>query len=235
MKTKLITLATVGLTACMSYAASYTLNNGTGSTASGITTLSGGTFRAVNPSNPAQTPTNIGDAFPVGGGTWAGPGVVAFGIFSTDDFSGFSSTGEFIAAFTVFGPTNAFAQNGTTGNRSVFSLPATNVAVTGTQFAGKNQYLFAGNGTTFANSTELLVVKSNFLFNASDDNVATPIVQTVRPSVSTVLFGSVVSNVQTANTDASATEGWQMAAVPEPSAALLGALGALGLLRRRRA
>jgi len=229
MKTKLVTLLAVAATSGFAFSASYTLNGGTGATASGIQDTLGRTFRSG---------TTAGSAFATGGGTSGGPGVVAFGIFSTEDFSSFTSANDFVAAFTVYGPTNTFAAAGTTGNRSVFSLAGTNIPITSTSFAGKNQYLFAGNGTTFANSTEFLVVKSTFLFNASDDSVATPIIQTVRPSNSSVLFGSVVTNVQTANTDTSTTEGWQMSAitpVPEPSAALLGAVGALGLLRRRRA
>jgi hypothetical protein len=40
--------------------------------------------------------------------------------------------------------------------------------------------------------------------------------------------------VLTAASGGQPISGFQLAAVPEPSAALLGALGALGLLRRRR-
>ncbi|MBN8458707.1 MAG: hypothetical protein J0M04_12805 [Verrucomicrobia bacterium] len=231
MKTKLITIVTLAATASLSFAASYTLNAGTGATASGIQTQDGWTFR----SGTTNVPAAIGNTYATGGGIWGGAGTVAFGIFSTEDFSSFTTANNFIAAFTAYGPTNAFAQNGTTGNRSIFSLAGTNITIAGTGFAGKSMYLFAGNGSTFADSTQFLVVKSTFTFNASDDNVATPIVQTVRPSNSSVLYGSVVNNVQTANTDTSPTQGWQMAPlVPETSTALLGALGALGLLRRRR-
>lgn len=237
---KLLLTSLIVFTSSMGLAtsASYVIRSGTGNTASGIQTTSGLTFRTVNPANLAQTPTNIGDAYPVGGGNWGGPGVVGWGYFSTDSLTTLNNV-QLIAAFTPIVSSSSFLAHGTTGNRSVYNQSITNFAITGTEFAGKNQYIFAGNGDTFANSTEFLVVKTQFLFNAADDLVATPITNTVRPNdaESSLLLGSVVTNVQTANTDVSTTAGWQMAAVtviPEPSAALLGAVGAMLLLRRRR-
>ena len=225
MKIKLIaSLVTLAFTSPLSFGALYTLNNGSGSTASGIQTVAGQTFRAGTLADSAYT---------AGGGTSAGPGIVGFGIFSTDSLSGLTRT-QLIAAFTPFGTSGPFALTGTTGNRSVFSS-AQSVPVTGTAFDNKFMYLFAGNASTLATSTEFLIAKSTLLFLAADDAATAPIVQTIRPSNSSVLFGTLATNVQTANTDASVTPSWTMAApIPEPSAALLGALGALGLLRRRR-
>jgi len=227
MKSKLfITLATIAISSQSSFAALYTLNSGTGSTASGIVDLAGNAFRGG---------TSVGDTFTgTAGGTSAGPGVVGFGIFSTDTLSSLSAT-NLVNAFTVFGGTVAFNTAGTTGNRSVYTDPQ-GATVTGSSFAGKSVYLFAGNGTTYANSTQFLVAKAtSFTFNASDDALPTPTVYTIRPDNSTVLFGTTVTNVLTASTDTSTTAGWKMAAVvPEASTALLGAIGALGLLRRRR-
>ena len=59
----------------------------------------------------------------------------------------------------------------------------------------------------------------------------------VVPSVGAVTINSATMNdlIGTSNYTASGTSGFQLApAVPEPSAALLGAFGVLGLLRRRR-
>lgn len=229
MKLKNCILATTLLAVTQSYGALYTLNNGAGATASGIMTSSGTTFRNSTTAGDSLGGTNAGIS--------AGPGVVAFGVFSTDDLSSLSSS-NLISSFTTFGTsTFTFAAAGGSGSRSVFSAAAT-AAITGSVFAGKAIYLFAGNGTTFANSTEFLVAKSNALtFAAGDDttNAITAKVMTIRPGDSTVLFGSTNANVFTTNSDASTTAGWTMASpVPEPSAALLGAIGALGLLRRRR-
>jgi hypothetical protein len=110
----------------------------------------------------------------------------------------------------------------------------------GTTFNTKSIYMFAGNGATLTGSTQFLVVKMDATtFAIGDDtaNAVTPKTITINPGNSTTLLGSEITNVFTTNTDASTTAGWQMAAltpVPEPSAALLGMLGALGLLRRRR-
>jgi MYXO-CTERM domain-containing protein len=202
-------------------AALITLNNGASATASGIQTVEGLTFRGGTLPGDLLGGTN--------GGISAGPGTVAFGIFTTtinQDSTDFSS-------FVAFGNILEFSAAGAFGNRSVFSLPQ-NVTVAGSDFAGKNIILFAGNGTSFGNSSQVLVVDTGIAFNSVSDSNPSPTSFTVRPSTSTVLFGSTVANVLTTNTDASVTGGWSMKAVPEPSAALLGALGALGLLRRRR-
>lgn len=231
MKLKLITpslfvIATLG----SSNAALITLNNGAGATASGIQTTTGTTFRSGT-----GVGTAAGELFPTGGGTSAGPGVVALGFFTTDSLSTVSSPASLISLFVQFGNAGVFSAHSATGNRSVFSS-AQNVTVGGTQFADKFIYLFAGNGTTFANSTQFLVVKHDTVtFGSVSDATPTPTSFTLRPDVSTTLFGSEGAIVQTANTDGSATVGWTMAVpVPEPSAALLGLLGIAGLIRRRR-
>jgi hypothetical protein len=210
-----------------SQAALYTLNAGTGAVATGIITSDGKTFRAG---------TTDGDVFTGNPGISGGPGVVAFGVFSTDNFAGITQPSQITSLFTSFGAPNAFAAAGTGGNRSIFSI-ARNVDITGSAFANKNIYLFAGNGTTFAESTEFLVVKMNQTFLPGDDSAfaVVPNVITISPANSSVLLGKLVADVRTTNSDASVTPGWQtVVLIPEPSTALLGLIGALGLLRRRR-
>jgi len=233
MKTKsiLLLVATAVVFSYTADAASYTAVNGIGTSASGIydeATLANPIGRAF------RRGTTPGDAFTgTNGGTSAGPGVIGFGIFSTDTLSGLNAT-QLVAAFTGFGGTVDFNAAGTGGSRSIFTN-AQGSTVTGSVFDTKNVYLFAGNGTTFANSTQFMVAKSSFLFAAADDAIPTPIELLIRPSNSTLLFGTLAANLPTTSTDAVTTQGWNMVtAVPEPSAALLGALGALGLLRRRR-
>ena len=218
-----LSLILLSFAASSAHSALITLNNGASATASGIQTEDGLTFRGGTTAGDSLGGTN--------GGISAGPGAIAFGIFTTtitQDTTDFSS-------FVPFGNILEFSAAGAFGNRSVFSLPQ-NVTVAASVFAGKNIILFAGNGTSFANSTQALVVDTGIAFNSVSDANPSPTSFTVRPSNSSILFGSAASNVLTTNTDTSVTEGWSMKTiVPEPSAALLGALGALGLLRRRRA
>jgi hypothetical protein len=223
-----ITLAASLAVMSVANGALYTLNNGTGSTASGVQTSDGKVFRS------GTTDGQILGSAPQNVQTSAGPGIVSFGFFSTDEFSNISSPTDLVALFTTFGVSGTFAAGSTGGNRSVLSSPQNQTI--GTTFNTKNIYLFVGNGTTYLNSTEFLIAKMSDTFNVADDvtNAVTPKVITINPGNSTALFGSEIANVFTTNTDASQTQGWQMAAIPEPSAALLGALGALGILRRRR-
>ena len=228
MKLKSAISALAVLMLGQAFAASYTFNNGSGANASGIMDTQGRTFR---------NGTAVGDAFTgANGGISAGAGVVAVGVFSTDDLSGVTSSAQLLSLFTNFGDiTSPFASAGPSGARSVIALSSPQIAITGNaSFANENMYLFVGNGTTLANSTEFLIVKSNLTFNPADDESSTAIDIAFRPETSTVLFGSVVGDVKTSNADATTTAGWQLAVVPEPSAALLGLLGAVGLIRRRR-
>lgn len=224
--TLLLTTFAVGLVT--SEAALYTLNAGTGAAATGITTTDGKTFRNGTEDGQAFTGAN--------GGVSGGAGVVAFGVFSTSDFSGITQPAELTSLFTSFGDSSAFAANGTGGNRSIFSI-ARNVTIAGSVFENQPIYFFAGNGTTFETSTEFLVVRMDQQFLPGDDATyaTVPNVITVSPANSQVLLGRLVADVRTTNSDATETPGWQMAAlIPEPSTALLGLIGALGLLRRRR-
>ena len=226
MKTKLVTLFASTLLALPACAASYTLSFGVGVDANGIQDAAGRAFRDN---------TAVGSSFAgAAGGTSAGPGVVATGIFSTDALAA-STSSQLIAAFTNFGSTTVpFSAVGTNGNRGVFSL-GTAGTVAGSTFAGKNIYIFAGNATTLASSTQFFVFKTNSLFAAADDNSPTSVEYIFNPASGTVLFGTAVADMKTTSGDSTVTPGFQMAtAVPEPSAVLLGAIGALGLLRRRR-
>lgn len=231
MKNKLIALFFVA-TAATSQAALYTFTNGSGATAAGVQTTEGKVFRS-----------GTTDGTVLGTGvqniqTSAGPGVIAYGFFSTDDLSGVSTSTDLVALFTQYGAVQTFGGASTGGNRSVFNN-ALNQTI-GSTFNTKSIYMFAGNGSTLTGSTQFLVVKMDTAtFAIGDDtaNAVTPKTITLNPGNSTTLLGSEITNVFTTNTDASTTAGWQMAAlapVPEPSAALLGMLGALGLLRRRR-
>lgn len=213
---KLTSIIALLLSAGLSQAALYTVTTGTSATSNGIANSSGVAF---------QNSANV---------NFAGPGITQFGVFSTDSLSNLSST-DLIAAFSAWGGTNTFAAPGPAGSRGVFTNAAGARSVTGSDFAGDQMYVFVGNGATFAASTEFLVLKTTFTFNAADDSNPNPIVNTINYSNSSVLFGGTIADLRTTTADASVTPGWMTAApVPEPSVALLGALGIFGLVRRRR-
>ena len=208
--------------------ATYTLNNGSGPDTTGISDSLGNIFRGSTAFG-----ASLGGA---AGGTSAGAGVIGVGFFTTEDSSLATLTGSaLVSAFTQFGGLGTFSNGGPAGNRGVFTLGQPQFTVEDSVFAGQNMYLLVGNGTTFENSTEFLVVKNTKTFAVADDDVATDINVTFNAGNSTLLFGSVAGDVRTTNTDGTATPGWSTAVpVPEPSAALLGLLGAVGLIRRRR-
>lgn len=216
------------LSGANSHAALYTLSNGNGSTAAGVQTTSGKTFRNGTIDGESFTGSN--------GGISGGSGIVSFGFFSTDDFSAITTPSALVALFTRFGSEGTFAAAGVGGNRSVFASEQTQSIAPA--FSNKNIYLFVGNGSTYLSSTEFLVVKmATEIFVPGDDITygITPKEIVINPSNSTSLIGSEITNVYTTNSDSSATGGWQMATlVPEPSSALLAGLGTIALFRRRR-
>lgn len=228
MKTNILSLFCAIVTCSSLSAATYIFNNGSAASANGIIDSTGRAFRSG---------TTVGQSLTASGthGNWtsAGPGVLSVGFFTTDNLSTLSPT-NLVAAFTSFGAVGTFGA-GPSGQRGTFSLSPAAVNITGSIFSGKNMYFFAGNGSTFANSTEFLVLKSSTQWANANDDIPTATTIGFTPGNTTLLFGTSVANVPTTNTDSTTNAGWKMAAaVPEPSAALLGALGALGLLRRRR-
>lgn len=217
MKLKVLSLLLVA--SGMSQAALYTLTTGTSATSNGIGNNAGVAFQ-----NSANA-------------TYAGAAVTQFGVFSTEDFSTFTTASQFVSAFTAWSGTGTFAAPGAFGTRGAFTNAAGANNVTGSAFNTKNMFLFVGNASSLATSTEFLVLKTNFTFNAADDSTPTPIVNTITSANSQVLFGGTIADLRTTNADASVTPGFRTAGftvVPEPSSLLLGAVGALGLLRRRR-
>lgn len=222
----LIIVAT-GVFACSASAVTtlYTFATGTTDTSNGIVNSAGLAYQ-----NSASA-------------SFAGPGVVAFGYFSITDaqITGAASAATLASAFNNWNTagTNIFASPGPAGNRGTFTFNAAArdlTTATGDTFAGKNMYAFVGNGTTFATSSEMLVLKTTFTFDAAEFG-PTAIAKTITVGNSSILYGNSVANVFTTTADTSTTPGFQtktFGAVPEPSAALLGAIGALGLFRRRR-
>lgn len=100
----------------------------------------------------------------------------------------------------------------------------------GNPLLGKGVYLFVGNASTLATSNAWAMK----LVGTIADDLPQEQQYTGDPA-----FGSIVGNIGVASTytgNSGAATGTfnTLQLVPEPSAALLGAIGALGLLRRRR-
>ena len=223
---KLLTLATTAFLSATMYVGAattiYTVTTGTSATSNGIANSAGLQFQ--NASVPAFVS--------------AGPGTVGFGYFNITDaaITAATSGATLVTAFQNWNTngTGTFNSPGPTQQRGVFAQTAAARDIVTAGFDTKNMYVFVGNGTTYANSTEFLVLKSAFLFDQAESG-PTAFSKTITTANSSILFGTSASDVRTTSADASVTPGWRTAVpVPEPSTSLLGAIGALALLRRRR-
>lgn len=163
-----------------------------------------------------------------------GTGAVAVGYFATISDLLLSSTNfatlksDFQQLGTPLPFNNGFAVDG------FFDVSVGAAVGSGSPFIGKNVYVFFGNGTTIANSTNIAVWKGATLFD-DDNNVDSGNVTITQADFATrLLVGSDGGVKNHLGIDFTKTISLASAPIPEPSAALLGALGALGLLRRRR-
>jgi len=132
---------------------------------------------------------------------------------------------------------NTFATGGSIqGVNGWFSLSAISYDSVATGLGGKNVWVWITNGTNGNLVMEATgAAVGNYLYKNNTDIPATTVLAVKGTAVNawTLSLGTYT------NTGANAGLGGSyvvnMAAVPEPSAALLGAFGVLGLLRRRRA
>lgn len=195
------------LSSSFSEGAQYIVSNGNGADASGIADSSGAVF--------------------------VGNGIVGIGSFSSTSFSSFTAS-DFVSNFNQFDVTTAFTPSNIFGFQGSFELSTTGTAGT-SPFVNEDIFVFVGNGSTFANSTEFLVVDTGVDFDAAADTSDEIVIEITRGNT-TIAFGTPAANVPTVSpTDSTTTPGWQTAVpIPEPSVALLGGFGVLSLLRRRR-
>lgn len=157
-------------------------------------------------------------------------GFAAVGVLSESGITGITTTFAGLN-FVQYGAAAGATTTSTSAGQ--FTL-AGNVNITnssGDAFRSQNIYLLVGfGGSSLATSTEMFIYRFNTTFGLAESG--TPISLVLSTAPGTTLFGTEVGNPAT-----SASGGYRSAAlapVPEPSAALLGMLGALGLLRRRR-
>lgn len=184
------------------------------------------------------TVSNVGDGMTdvlfQNGASLLDGGIVSLGYFP----SGYTFTTAAAAVTNFTSLTSALA--GSFSDTFGASLPGyveaatfqgTTIA-TGNALAGRALYVFAGNAATLAGSTGfgLQQVASIALDEPLEQAYTANLVGAPAP-----IFGTVGSYTGDAGGQGSSTyTTLNVAAIPETSTALLGAIGALGLLRRRR-
>lgn len=215
MKTKLAIAIATAVTLVSAQAATLVFTNSNGGNTSAITNSAGVAYQGLTATFQvgyfSVTDSEIRSA---GSGATLISNFIAFGgptSFST---------------FTLAGPPS---QN----NRGFTTLNAPATTIAGSQFAGKNMYMLVIGAT----NNEYGVFKSNLLFDPADDPTLPNVTKTFSSANTpneNILVGGTSFSVPTSNSDSIVTQSWNTVVIPEPSSALLGAIGALGLLRRRR-
>ncbi len=170
-----------------------------------------------------------------------GTGFVTMGYFATNPLTTDIDT---IAELVALKSTFTSVQTATPGNSAAFTAPgflaedaAVVSSITGSNaLIGRKLYAIASNASSLAAATELNAF-SLFEVATIVDDVPFEQNYVANPAGSTVIIGEF--GVYDDSTGALGLgEGTyttlKLAGVPEPSAALLGAFGVLGLLRRRR-
>ena len=187
--------------------------------------------------------TGLGDAdalYENVDGTLVDGGIVAMGYFGSNNPSGdIANIAATIADFTIL----SFGQLGSYSDSLEGSYPgyveAANIdlgdLLTGNPLIGKKLYAFVGNLSTLASSTAYaLYLVDTFV----QEEAGFGLTYLAQPFGITPLIGSVdtITTLSPAivSGDPETYTTLKLVAVPEPSAALLGAVGALALLRRRR-
>lgn len=173
-----------------------------------------------------------------------GTGFVGVGFFTSAPNFATDSAATIEGLFSQLGSSGTMGLTlGTFSIDGLFSIAASDGIGGGNndEFIGQNIITVIGNGNSIAASTELLVVSSATTF-AADAPSFTASVNFQTGDGTSVLFGSNSYDASGPGGEiipgqafTGASNSYQTAAlVPEPSMALLGALGVLGLLRRRR-
>ncbi len=145
--------------------------------------------------------------------------------------SDYSNLGAAVASMNVFASLTSPTATGNTKGTITGAFAATGGG-NASLFNGKQIYFVIGNGSTVANSTDFAIftTANNTSFPADVTGSGTAAV-----TFSSITNSVVLSNGGSEDAAGSARDQIKMvSAIPEASTALLGAIGALGLLRRRR-
>lgn len=167
-------------------------------------------------------------------------GIVHLGYFGTNTYVPSSSLssigttiGDFISVATgIAGSASAGLEGSFAGFVEGVPFPS-GAAITGSNaLLGRSLYIFAGNEATLGNSTAWALKSVGVI----QDDVPNELTYTANPKGGAApVIGTIGSFTGNAGGQGSGTfSTLQLVAVPEPSTVLLGTIGVLGLLHRRR-
>jgi hypothetical protein len=226
MKLPLIAAGLFGALASLSNGAVYSITNLTGDSAVGITEQDGmpGAAITIKGFNTIE-------------------GFGSIGVVNEAALLSATTAAQVYASFTAFGASGNSTNFGATtlGNNGTITMGNADYDIDGpgSSFAGKNIYLLFANVTNagaITSTTQFLILKmTTETFDASDD-VPASVALTFDQNNTTLLMGGF-NNFQfkTRTSDTTTGPAWNtVAVIPEPSVALLGLIGAVGFLRRRR-
>jgi len=187
--------------------------------------------------------TGFGDAdalYENADGTLVDGGIVAMGYFGSNNPSGdIADIADTLADFTVLATGVIGGYSPTLEGNYPGYVEATNTSLgdllAGNTLIGKKLYAFVGNQSELSLSTAFAL----YLVDTFDEEQSGQgLTYLAQPFGITPLIGSIDSittfSPAIVSGDPETYTTLKLVAVPEPSAALLGAVGALGLLRRRR-
>lgn len=152
---------------------------------------------------------------------------IAVGSFSTvPTITDYASLVSAVGSFNVFGQSPSSSSGTTVGLLQLSTGITSNGGLTPELWNSQLIYLVIGNASTLAASDQFAIVRSanNTAFPANVAPASTT-------NFSTATGASIVS---LANAGTISGNTLKLVGVPEPSVALLGALGVFGLVRRRR-
>ena len=164
-------------------------------------------------------------------------GIAALGYFSGSPSGDLANIATTIADFTILGSalTGSYGESlGGSFAGYVDTVVQGAAVIEPSSLIGKSLYFFVGNASTLAASTQWALVQVATIFS-DDPTEQTYVAQPygLTPIIGTI--GSYTGNPSIIEGTDTFTTLKLVSAVPEPTTALLGAFGALGLLRRRRA
>ena len=159
-----------------------------------------------------------------------GSGIVAAGFFSTLTDSQINATNIGLD-FQIHGSAS-FAASSFGNPDGVFNLSGLGGTISdGSPFIGETVYIVIGNGPDLSSSSQFAVWNSGNMFAKTED-IPTTSVGVTPSNQSQLVFGSIGGSATTGGTEFD--NSLVLSSIPEPSVTILGLLGMLGLLRRRR-
>jgi MYXO-CTERM domain-containing protein len=199
---------------------------------------------------------NAATLVPYNSGVFVNPNFTSGSVLVSDTGASLGNTGRVAVVYATTGTLNITATTTASEMLGQLSLASPTISTinagllngsnngvdTGNALVGRQIYILMGNNQTILSSTAIALYTAGTLFPTQDGagNATSPVIE-VRPDSGVVFGGARVATGIAApfgnangKLSVALVSTNDLASIPEPSAALLGALGVLGLLRRRR-